>query len=95
MTLTRRGRLVLVLTAMSLLLAAGLTLGHGSSQASSGARVAPRTMTVQPGDTLWSVAQRIAPQQDPRLVVADLEALNQLPGDQLIAGQRLLLPTFR
>ena len=49
--------------------------------------------TVQPGDTLWSVAQRIAPDNDPREVVAQIRRINHLHTSALQAGQLLLLPT--
>lgn len=45
---------------------------------------------VQPGDTLWSIALRLDPGADPRVVVAELEA--QAGSDTLRAGQRLHLP---
>jgi len=34
-----------------------------------------RTIVVRPGDTLWGVAQRLAPGQDPRPVVDQLAAV--------------------
>jgi hypothetical protein len=92
--LTRRGRLALVLTVMALMVTAGVVWGQGSSRADSGARVAPRTVTVAPGDSLWSVAHRLAPQQDPRLVIAKIESLNDLPSAAVVAGQQLVVPTF-
>jgi Tfp pilus assembly protein FimV len=92
--LTRRGRLIIVLAVMALLVLAGVVLGHGSSQAAGRGSVAAtsRTLTVQPGETLWSVAARIAPHSDPRLVVADIESRNHLTGVQLRAGQQLRVP---
>ncbi len=48
---------------------------------------------MQPGDSLWSVAQRIAPQNDPREVIAQIRRLNDLEGSELQVGQQLLLPT--
>jgi LysM repeat protein len=92
--LTRRGRLLVVLSVMTVLVLAGLVLGHGSSQAAGrGSGVATtRTLTVRPGETLWSVATRIAPHEDPRLVVADIEARNHLVGGQVETGQQLLVP---
>lgn len=93
--LTRRGRLVLVMTVMTLLVLAGFTLGRGSSLAAS--RVHPRTqhaVVVAPGETLWSVAVRIAPHEDPRLVVADIESLNHLSSAGVEPGQQLLVPTI-
>jgi hypothetical protein len=92
--LTRRGRLIVVLSVMALLVAVGLVLGHGSSQAAGrgGAAVTSRTLTVRPGETLWSVAARIAPHSDPRLVVADIESRNHLDGVEVRAGQQLWVP---
>jgi hypothetical protein len=94
--LTRRGRVVVVLGALVALLAGGFTLGHAPSQASGHVhRVAPRTITVQPGETLWTVAERIAPRVDPRLVVAQIQQLNHLHSPQLLAGMQLVVPRSR
>jgi Tfp pilus assembly protein FimV len=92
--LTRRGRLILVLTMMAVLVAVGLVLGHGSSQAAGrgNAAATSQTLTVRPGETLWSVAARIAPHSDPRLVVADIESRNHLGGVEVRAGQQLRVP---
>ena len=91
--LTRRGRAVVVLAALAALLVGGFTLGHAPSQASARVHhVAPRTVTVQAGETLWTVAERIAPHVDPRLVVAQIQQLNHLRGPQLLAGMQLVVP---
>lgn len=93
--LTRRGRLVLVAAVTMLTVLAGLTLGLGSSLAASGGPApdaARHTVILAPGQTLWSLATRIAPHDDPRLVVADIEALNHLTGAPVQAGQRLIVP---
>lgn len=45
---------------------------------------------VRPGDTLWSIATRLQPGGDPRVLVAELES--QVPGGTLVPGSRLLLP---
>ena len=93
--LTRRGRLALLLVIAALLFTA-FSLGRAGSSASgdSSVPVAPRVeqTTVMPGDTLWSVAKRIAPDNDPREVVAQIRELNDLAGTQLQVGQQLLLP---
>jgi hypothetical protein len=94
--LTRRGRLVLVLTVMVLAVLAGVTLGHGSSLAASprpSTHAARHTVIVAPGQTLWSVASRVAPHQDPRLVVADIESMNHLATATVEAGEQLVVPT--
>src|SRR5436309_405246 len=49
--------------------------------------VPARTVVVGTGDTLWSIAERIAPQADPRDVVADLEQANHLSGATVQAGE--------
>lgn len=94
--LTRRGRTLLVLLLAGLLLAA-ISLGGTDTQAagvvSEGERAAVQTVTVQPGESLWSVAQRIAPDNDPREVVAQIRRLNDLESSSLQVGQLLVLPT--
>jgi len=49
----------------------------------------PAVVTVHDGDTLWSIASQIAPQRDPRTVVAQLERVNHLSDPMLQPGQRL------
>ena len=44
----------------------------------------------RPGDTLWSIASRLEPGGDPRVLVANLE--RQLRGGVLLAGEELKLP---
>ena len=91
--ITRRGRLVLV-GLVALLLLAVISVGRAGSQAATYVENGPtlQQTTVQPGETLWSVAQRIAPDNDPRDVVAQLRRINSLPTSGLHAGQQLLLP---
>jgi hypothetical protein len=45
---------------------------------------------VKPGDTLWSIASRLEPGGDPRLLVAQLQS--ELHGATLDPGARLVLP---
>lgn len=53
---------------------------------------APRTVTVQAGDTLWDLARRYGPDGgDPRVYIQRLEELNSLSGAPQ-AGVRLKLP---
>ncbi len=76
--------LLLVLPAVAaLLVAPGLARGEGRQRP-----VAVVTYTVQPGDTLWSIARRVAPDRDPRPVVDGLVDANHLRGS-LQVGQRL------
>ena len=89
--LTRRGRVVVVLLTLVLLIVGGFTLGRVSSQAAGPTRPLP-TVTVAPGETLWTIAARVAPSADQRVVVDEIEALNHLTGGRVQAGQQLRLP---
>ena len=94
--LTRRGRLVVVLGVLAMLVVGVSIGGHVSSQAASSAGVQhARTVTVQPGESLWALAERIAPHADPRLVVARIAQINHLPGADVFAGQQLVVPQVR
>ena len=89
--LTRRGRTLLLLALVGLLLVA-FSLGRTSADAGS-SRVVPRqTTVVQPGETLWSIARRVAPGTDPRVTVDRLTRLNDLGARPIVPGQRLVLP---
>ena len=88
--LTRRGYAVLGVLAVGLV-AGLLWFAHVSAAAESPATTTrpPAVVTVHDGDTLWSIASQIAPQRDPRAVVAKLERVNHLTGPILRPGQRL------
>jgi hypothetical protein len=67
----RRRRLLAALVGLGLALTvarAGAAL-QGSSLASPGRSPHVRTVVVQPGDSLWSIASRLEPGSDPRGVV--------------------------
>jgi Tfp pilus assembly protein FimV len=50
------------------------------------------TVVVQSGDTLWSLAQQLAPEEDPRAVVDAVVDLNGLQDADLVPGMVLQLP---
>src|SRR5438067_5268158 len=85
--LTRRGRLVVVLLALVLLVVAGFTLGRVASQAAGPVRPLP-TVTVHAGETLWQIAARVAPKVDRRALVLQIEQLNHLRDGRVVAGQQ-------
>ncbi len=92
--LTRRGRLLMTcLAVLGLFLL--LSVGRAGSQAATVTETGPALAqtTVQPGDTLWGMAQRIAPDNDPREVMAQIKRINHLHSSGLRVGQQLLLPT--
>ncbi|MCC2030449.1 LysM peptidoglycan-binding domain-containing protein [Microbacterium tenebrionis] len=94
--LTVRGRRVLLGLA-ALPLAAGIAfaaLGGGAAVASgeSVPTASFETVTVMPGDTLWSIAESVAPNADPRSVIHQIESLNALGASSLQVGQELAIP---
>ena len=90
--LTRRGRVVVVMLLAALMCTAFAMGRIGSSQAATD-RVQPYGQTtVKSGETLWSVAKRVAPGRDPRAVVEQIRSLNHLASGSVQAGQQLLLP---
>lgn len=93
--LTRRGRATLLALLVAVLLAA-FSLGRANTQAAGVANDGPvptvGQITVEPGESLWAVARRVAPRNDPREVMAQIVRLNDLTDSQLQVGQQLLLP---
>ena len=92
--LTRRGRVLLVAALAAALLGA-FSLGRSASQAappSADPAASQQHVTVQQGDSLWTLARRIAPDNDPRDVVAQIRDLNDLTSSELQTGQQLVLP---
>ena len=92
--LTRRGRLTATLVLLAGFVTGGtlLTGGLASAGTEPGAAATAERVTVAPGDTLWSIAQREAPGTDPRDTVADILELNHLESSAVEAGSVLLLP---
>lgn len=97
--LTSRGRRVLAsLAALPAVVALGVAVVLGGSSAlASRDEGAPagafQTVTVAAGDSLWSIAQDVAPSADPRDVIDAIARLNALDGVTVTAGQRLAIPS--
>jgi hypothetical protein len=49
-------------------------------------------VTIRSGQSLWQLAETIAPTSDPRDVIAEIVSLNQLPSESVQPGQRIALP---
>ena len=99
--LTRRGRLVVSVFALALILGLITILWAtlaGGAQASSGRTHAGsvyqgmRRVTVLPGQTLWAIAQQAEPSADPRTVIPEIMQINAISSTNLQPGQQLWVP---
>jgi LysM domain len=93
--LTRRGRLAVTLAlvavstgVLGLVQPEAFALGRGDGPAT-------QRITVRPGETLWAIADRVAPDADPRSTIARLESMNHLRSSTVPAGSVLLVPVAR
>ena len=99
--LTRRGRIVVaaLITACAVLVAALAWLAGtaraeaaGSGSPASAVYHSLRSVVVQPGESLWTIATRADPAGDPRTVMQEIIDINALQGTSVQPGQRLWLP---
>lgn len=87
----RRALLAVLAVPVALFGAFGAIQATGAFAGSEQVDVDFATVTVQPGDTLWALAERIAPDHDPRDVVVEIEMLNGVSA-ALVPGQVLSIP---
>jgi hypothetical protein len=98
--LTRRGRFVffgvplILLTALILSFSGFLNAPAKAADSADQLSLTPTvTVTVQPGESLWAIAGSVAPDRDPRDVVADIVQLNNLDAARVMPGQQLFVPS--
>jgi hypothetical protein len=96
LVLTRRGRRVIsFLIALPLAIGALFAAVAAGDAAATDAPVSNTStltwITVESGETLWSLAEELAPTKDPRDVIAEIVSLNQLHSE-LQPGQHIALP---
>ena len=89
--ITRRGRLALTAVVSLPVLAASILLASPGAQAGSEAGE-PEVYTVLAGESLWDIAEAIAPNEDPRAVIDQIRSANGLSGAEVFPGDRLILP---
>ena len=93
--LNRRGRLARTLVVLSLAIVLGSLV---SAKAGAGTQVVPAaagsfiTVTVAPGETLWSLAARVEHDGDLRSLVSEIISVNGLASVDLAAGQKIRIP---
>lgn len=93
--LTKRGRgVITTLAAAPLAIAAFVfALNGGGATASLEGSAAPfEYVTVDSGESLWQLAEAIAPNADPRDVIEQIVRLNRLETPEVFPGQQLAIP---
>jgi len=91
--LTRRGRLVIFMTSLLLVLAAAFLLAGGAVGTDEAGQQAPTEIVqVAPGDTLWGIASELATDGQVRSMMSEIERLNALESVGVSAGQKLRVP---
>jgi hypothetical protein len=94
--LTRRGRAVITSLISVPLIAGALVFalnGGGAIASGQQTHVSFTYATVQSGQSLWRIAEKVAPNADPRDVIADIVSLNQLHSTVVSPGQRIAIPS--
>lgn len=91
--LTRRGRVVVWLMALGLLLGVVLVFGAGSVATERPGTPEPtRVVMVDEGDTLWGLAADVTTDGDVRAMVERIQRLNALDSALVQVGQKLRVP---
>ncbi len=91
--MTKRGRAVLLTIISAPLVVGALLFGLNAGGATATDHSTPLTkITVVGGEDLWGVAKQIAPNADPRDVIAAIENVNQLSSANIQPGQQLSIP---
>lgn len=66
--------------------------GGGAAATSHAGDVHFQHVTVSSGETMWQIAEDVAPNADPRDVIVDIQKLNDLSTSELQPGQQLAIP---
>ena len=91
----RRRTVAVVATALIAVLMSPLAAGavrRGEPSAPAAQQVPEEVVVVQQGDTLWSIAQRVRPSDDPREVASEIAAVNRVQPGALTVGAPLVVP---
>lgn len=91
--LTPRGRAVLLFViALPIVLWLLVAQLNGGAATGSLERGSVEIVMVQPGESLWSIAERVAPGADPRDVIDAIVSFNHLASADVMAGEQLGIP---
>lgn len=90
-----RRRLILGVGVLSMLLALAMPAVAAAGGGESSNQPEGRHHVVAPGETLWDIAVSAAPGEDPRPLIAQIEAANDLSPGAIVPGQVLVIPAAR
>ncbi|WP_433876577.1 LysM peptidoglycan-binding domain-containing protein [Sinomonas atrocyanea] len=98
--LTRRGKLVLIIlpvfaAALAVLVAWSALMAPAKAGVEAVGPGAVETVTVQPGQSLWSIAEGRVPDQDPRVTISQIRQLNDLTSTRVVPGEQIVVPLAR
>jgi LysM repeat protein len=72
--------------------AAGFFANQSATATSSQTHAHFSYVTVMPGQTLWAIAEKYAPNQDPTDYIQQILQLNNLQSSNVSIGEKLALP---
>lgn len=93
LSLTRRGRLAVSTLVATAVVAVGILMAGPGAQAGADSTGEAAVYTVLAGETLWTIAEELAPHQDPRVTIDQLVRVNGLDSANIAPGDVLLLPS--
>ena len=93
--LTRRGRIVVLAFFILMASLSSAVLWTTASRADNPPEGPAPTVVVQPDDSLWSIAERVAPGRPPLEVIHDIRTLNGIETSYVYAGETLIVPRGR
>ncbi len=90
----RRRRTILAMMGLALALLAFPLGGFGgashTTESASAAQIHGSTYVVEPGDSLWSIAERVDPSGDPRPLVSEMAS--KLGTYTVVPGEQITIP---
>jgi LysM domain len=78
--------------AVSTVAVVGFLTGQAANAGSTATQAHFNYVTIHSGESLWQLANQVAPDQDPRDFIAKVIDLNNLTSADVVAGQRIALP---
>ena len=86
-------RFTISITIMLLIIIFSISILFKGTYVESSSRTTYYAITVEPGDTLWSIAGKYNDEKaDIRRFIYEISVLNNLETSELMAGQQLLIP---